>query len=222
MAMTRAQLNQAFREVATMEFVDIPCEEMHIEFSFSEQFIMKMEKLIARQRKPYWEYVNTAAKRVAIVAIAFLSVFITACSNDEFREPIIQKMEQLEGTIRHYFIEGDVKNDIINKYYLKLIPNNFKLVLELGNSTWHMVRYQNEDGNQIEFSQYATEELNYNVENDYVNEYSVEIREVEVLIFEYADYIRAIWTEDGYGMGLIYKGCTDVDVIIEMIETMEK
>lgn len=220
--MTRAQLNQAFREVASMEFVDIPCEETYIDFSFSEQFVKRMEKLISRQRKPYWEYVNTAVKRVAIVAIAFLSVLITACSNDEFREPIIRRMEQLEGTIRHYFIEGDVKNDIINKYFLKLIPNDFKLVLELGNSTWHMVRYQNKDGNQIEFEQYATEELNYNVENDYVNEYSVEIREVEVLIFEYTDYIRAIWTEDGYGMGLIYKGCTDVDVIIEMIETMEK
>ena len=49
MAMTRVQLNQAFREVAAMEFVDIPCEEAQIAFRFSESFRKKMEKLITRK-----------------------------------------------------------------------------------------------------------------------------------------------------------------------------
>lgn len=222
MGMTRTQLNQAFREVATMEFVDIPCEEAQIEFHFSEQFNKKMEKLIVRQKKPYWEYVNTAKKRVAIVAIVFLSVLATACSNKEFREPIIRKIEQLEGIMRHYFIDGDLRNEIENVYHLTMIPEGFHIVLEYGNSSWHMVRYQDEKGNQIEISQYATGELNYNVKDEMIKENSVKIRDAEVMIFEYSDEMQAIWTEDGYGMGLIYKGCTDVDVIIKLIETMEK
>lgn len=220
MAMTRAQLNQAFREVASMEFADIPWDEAAISFSFSDKFLQKMEKLIARQKKPYWEYVNTVKKRVAIVAVVCLSLFVTACSNEEFREPIIRQMEKLEGMMRHYFIEGDARIEIENKYYLTTVPDEFELVLELGDSGWHMVRYQDKEGNCIEFSQYASDGLNYNVEDEMINEYSIEIRESEVLIFEYSDSIRAIWTEDGYGMGLIYKGCTEVNVIIEMIESM--
>lgn len=222
MTMTRAQLNQAFREVAAMEFVDIPCEEMHIDFSFSEQFVKKMEKLIARQRKPYWEYVNTAGKRVAIVAIVFLSLFITACSNEEFREPIIRKMEQLEGIMRHYFIDGEVRNEIENIYHLTMVPEDFSIVFEYGNSAWHMVRYLDEKENQIEISQYATGGLNYNVKDETINEYYVKIRDAEVSIFEYSDAMRAIWVEDRYGMSLIYEGCTDVNEIIELIEMMEK
>lgn len=109
MAMTRVELNQVFREVTSLEFVGVPYIEETIEFEFSDDFQKKMDKLIARQKKVYWEYVNTAKKRVAIVAIVCLSLFVTACTNPEFREPIIRQMENLEGIMRHYFVEGSMK-----------------------------------------------------------------------------------------------------------------
>ena len=34
MAMTRAELNQVFREAVALEFVDTPCVENSIEFDF--------------------------------------------------------------------------------------------------------------------------------------------------------------------------------------------
>ncbi len=62
MAMTRAQLNQALRDAASMEFADIPSNEEEISFQFSDKFMQKIEKLIARQKTLYWNCVNTATK----------------------------------------------------------------------------------------------------------------------------------------------------------------
>ena len=41
-------------------------------------------------------------------------------------------------------------------------------------------------------------------------------------IFEYSDSMRAIWIEDGYSMSLIYEGCADVEILIEMIEKLSQ
>lgn len=221
MSMTRVELKRAFREATALEFSDVPRNDAMIEFYFSDEFIQKMQKLIISQKKCYWTYMNTVKKRVAIIIVICLSLFVTACSNKAFREPIIQKMEQLEGVIRHYFIDGDVRNEIKDKYYIEMEQEEFNKISEIGDSRWHMVKYEDGVGNSIEFSQYAVDSLEYNVNDQTVNEYSIKVRECEVLIFEYSDFIRAVWIEDGYGMGLRYNGCTDVNVIIEIIETIK-
>lgn len=176
--------NQSDAEAVALEFVDTPCVENSIEFDFSIEFQQKMDKLIARQKKVYWEYVNTAKKRVAIVAIICLSAFITACANPEFREPIIRQMEKLEGTMRHYFVEGSMKQKIEGVYRLSKIPDGYQIVFEYGDSRWNMVRYQDDEGHKIELSQYASDQHNYNVKDEVVNEYCVKIRnaDVEILI----------------------------------------
>lgn len=180
MAMTKVELKRIISDCVALEFEDIPCNEAEIEYEFSEEFLRKMDKLIEQQKKPYWKYTNTVAKRVAVVSVVCLLLFATACGYKEFREPIIQQFDKLEGIMRHYFVDGDTPMEIQNEYYLTMLPEEFELVLELGNSRWHMVAYQDENGNRIEFSQYASD-----------------------------------------GMDLIYKGCTDVEAVIEMIETME-
>ena len=95
MAMTRVQLNQVLRDAASMEFADISSNEEQITFSFSDKFLHKMEKLIARQRKLYWNFVNTATKRVAIVVILLLSISATVISNEEVRATMLQWYEDV-------------------------------------------------------------------------------------------------------------------------------
>lgn len=90
MAMTKVELNQVFRESVSMEFADIPSNEEQISFPFSDNFLQKMSKLIALQKTLYWNCVNTATKRVAIVAFFLLSITATVFSNEEVRASILQ------------------------------------------------------------------------------------------------------------------------------------
>ena len=95
MAMTKVELNQVFRESVSMEFADIPSNEEQISFPFSDNFLQKMSKLIALQKTLYWNCVNTATKRVAIVAILFLTIASVVFSNEEARASMLQWCEDV-------------------------------------------------------------------------------------------------------------------------------
>ncbi|MBQ2900331.1 MAG: hypothetical protein IJE49_12720 [Agathobacter sp.] len=184
MAMTRAELNQAFREVASMEFADIPADESMIPFEFSEKFTKKMEKLIARQKKPYWKYVNTAKKRVAIAVIAVLSLCMVALGNEEIRASMLQWCEDVyEEYIRYYF-EGDTTKKIEYVYQLTMVPEGFEVEQEIGNTEYRLVKYRNNAGDSIKLEQGITEDRDYYWDNEN-GEWNTEIlNDKEVKLFD--------------------------------------
>ena len=49
-----------------------------------------MEKLLAKQRKPYWQYVNTAGKRAVACILVFIMIFASSMSISAFREPVVE------------------------------------------------------------------------------------------------------------------------------------
>ena len=70
MSICREQFISALREVSSAEFENIPYSENAIEFSFSDAFKQKMQRLIKSQKKPYWDLIKTAPKKVAVICIA--------------------------------------------------------------------------------------------------------------------------------------------------------
>lgn len=222
MAMTREELMQAFQEAVSTEFADIPCEE-DIDYTFSDNFLQKMDKLIARQKKPYWNLFYNGKMRVAMVAMVCLVLAMTAggivVEAGQTTE-IVQTESLIEG-IRVYRVVGDTTTDLKHKYYLTNVPSGFYLIDTAKSNNWNMLKYRDEEGNYIRFAQYPTQGIYFNVEDEILKEYSVEIRGIEVKIFEYSDEIIAIWLEDDSAMDLRYYGCSDACVVIEMIEKME-
>lgn len=60
-----------------------------LDIEFSAAFEQKMEKLIKREKKPYFYLINTAAKRVAcIIAALIIAVAGTVLSVDALREGV--------------------------------------------------------------------------------------------------------------------------------------
>ena len=221
MAMTRAQLNQAFREVASMEFADIPCDETLIQFNFSDRFTQKMEKLIARQKKPYWEYVNTVGKKIAIVAILVLSIAVTAFRNEEVRASMLQWCEDIYGEYIRYYFEGDTTKVIEHEYQLTKIPEGFERVYDQRDIETVVIGYENEVGDYIQLEQYATDGYETYIDNEN-GEWSTEIiGNKEVILADYGTQMSAMWNEDGYFMFLIYYGCDNMEIIKEMVDAVE-
>ena len=217
--MTRAELNQAFREVVSMEFAEVPCEDK-ISYCFSDGFVQKMEKLIARQRKPYWKYANTAAKRVAIVAILVISFAMTALSNEEVRASMLQWCSDVyEEYIRYYF-EGDTTKVIEHEYQLTMIPAGFQKVYEQRDTEIIVVGYENVNGDYIQFEQHVTDEYETYIDNEN-GEWSTEIiGNKEVILANYGTQMSAMWTEEGYFMFLVYHGCDDMEIVKEMVDAI--
>lgn len=221
MAMTRAELNQAFREVASMEFADVPCNEEQIQFTFSDNFIKKMDKLIERQKKPYWEYVNTAKKRVAVVVIVFLFLFVTVFGFEEVRASMLQWCADVYNEYIYYYFEGETTKEIEHEYRLTMVPEGFEVVVDMRDSQNITICYENAEGDYIQFYQNTTEGYDYFVDNEN-GEWSTDIiNNNEVKLFDYTSALGALWVEDGYAMFLCYYGCEDIEIIKEMVKTIE-
>lgn len=101
MSMTKAELKNAFREAAAYEFRDIPHDESLIQYEFSAEFEKKMSKLINRQKKKTWHWVNTAPKRIALIAAVAIMLFTTACSVPEIREPVVKFFSEVYVNMYH-------------------------------------------------------------------------------------------------------------------------
>ena len=221
MAMNRVRLNQAFREVVSMEFADIPCDEKQIQFNFSDKFTKKMEKLIECQKMPYWKYVNTVGKRIAIVAILLLSITVTALGNESVKASMLQWCEDIyEEYIRYYF-EGDTTKRIEYEYQLMYVPEGFEKVYEQRDEETVIIGYENESGDYIQFEQHATVGYDFNVDNEKGEWSNILIGDEEVRVYEHPDLMYAIWIENGYSMHIMYHGCQDIKIIYEMIKEMK-
>lgn len=219
MAMTRKELNQAFREAVMLEFVDVP-DESQITFAFSEKFEQKMQKLIARQKKSYWKYVNTAKKRVAIAVISLLSMLMLAMSNEDVRASMLQWCENVYKEYIHYYFEGETTKKIEHEYQLTVIPDGFEKVYEQRDTESIMITYENQVGDYIQFRQQITEDFDTYVDNEKGKWSTVVINDKDVKVFDYTTLMGAMWVEDGYYMFLVYYGCDDNKIIKEMIETI--
>lgn len=95
MSICKEQFVNAMREVVSAEFKDIPDNENDIEYSFSKEFNQRMQKLIKRQKKSYWKFINTASKRVAIIFIAIVSLLCGMLCIEPIRVSAIEAIEEI-------------------------------------------------------------------------------------------------------------------------------
>ena len=126
MSMSREEFKAAFREVVSSEFAHIPTDEDSIDFTFSEKFNKKMEKLIKSQRKSYYILINTVGKRVAILFVAIITLFTASMSVKAIREPVINFIIEVYESFTKYFFEGETAEKIEKVYSITKLPVGFK------------------------------------------------------------------------------------------------
>lgn len=220
MSMTKAQLKNAFREAAAYEFRDIPRDESQIQYEFSAEFEKKMSKLISHQKKKTWHWVNTAPKRIAIIAAVAIMLFATACTVPEIREPVVKFVTEVHETFRDYFFEGDDAAVITQKYNITSLPSGFEEIDTLENDTVIITTYVNEDGDLICFAQFASE-TSFTVDTEQGEHRILDVSEYEVNLYTSEGVQHAIWIHDIYLFELTCYGDYSEQDMIDMIESVE-
>ena len=85
------KVSVAYGMKTSFEDIDALSEEELKNITFSFQFKEKMARLVKSQKKPYYYMINTAAKRVACIIIAFVAVLTTLTfSVKALREPVVE------------------------------------------------------------------------------------------------------------------------------------
>lgn len=81
-------LKRAFILADMEDFGELPKE--YNEWTPSEKFEKKMSHLIGARKNPFWIFVNTVGKRVAVIVFVFIVLCGSAMSVEAIREPVVK------------------------------------------------------------------------------------------------------------------------------------
>ena len=221
MAMSKDDFKNAFREVISSEFAHIPSDEDSIDYTLSERFNKKMNKLIKAQRKSYYFLINTAAKRVAVIFVAFLTLFTASMSVKAIREPVVEFIVEIYEHFTSYFFAGDTVKKIEKEYALNKLPVGFKEVDKIKSEISITTVYENDMGDIIEFIQTITDDTAANFDTQNATKTTVIINDNKVDIYTNKHLATALWTEGQYMLNLTYYGEYDIEIITSIISNID-
>lgn len=220
--MTREELFDAFREVASEEFAHIPNEE-DIEYEFSERFNKKMKKLFKKIEHNCNYPTIKISKRIVTVVAAILIIFAGLMSVSAIREPIVNFVLEFFEEFIDFGFSGDVSQEIEYEYGFSKIPKGFGLATKTSDYDIIYAEYKNETtGDEIVFKQTITDEKWITVDNEHGTTTTEFINGVEIHIYEYnnENYIHANWIEKSYSLFLAYYGDITKEEFIDLIKSI--
>lgn len=220
MSMSKDEFKNAFREVISAEFSHIPCDEDSIDYTFSDRFNKKMNRLVKVQRKPYYFLINTAVKKVAVVFVVFATLITASMSVKAIREPVINFIKQVYATFTHYSFDGDTTEKIEKEYTVK-VPDGFHQTNKIENDAMISTEYTNSSNDIIDFIQMTTKySIGFFVDNEKGDIETKTINGIEVEYKKWYDTQIVIWVKDGYAFEINCYGNIDYETIESMIKSL--
>ena len=208
MSMSREEFKAAFREVVSSEFAHIPTDESSIDFTFSEKFIKRMDKLIRAQRKSYYKFINTAAKRAAVIFAAIITLFTASLSVKAIREPVVRFVKRVYETFIHYSYTGDKTEKIEREYTITNLPYGFKQTNKIENDVSITTEFKDDLGNVIEFIKYHLRMTKFSLPS------SIRIIDIiQILLIAIFVYYLMVWIKNTRAYTLL-KGVLIVSIFL--------
>ncbi|MBQ7290147.1 MAG: hypothetical protein IJW76_00280 [Clostridia bacterium] len=196
------KLKDAFKEINSEELnnLNIPKED----FEFSERYKKNMEKLLAKQRKPYFRYFNTAGKRAVACILIVAMLFASSMTIEAVREPVVEFFVSVyEKFVEIFFGDDEIENspDAIEEIYtLGYVLEGYEFVGRENNSIYSKSIWEN-GKYEIIFYQYI---LSGNETLDFQNSsYNViKILNFNVSVIEKNDKRILYWNNNEYSFRL--------------------
>ena len=181
--------------------------EIHI---FSAKHEKRMEKLIKRQRKPYFKLISTAGRRAVCAAAALVIVFTSAMSVKAFRE-FLFGLENTESTSGYDVLQAESSDlsgaakTIEEEYYISALPEGFEETKRT-NDGWLNITYQRGD-EIIEFEQYPSSGFKIYIDNEH-RQMSKHIGSDNTAYYIYTDKnsVMYYWNNGKYAFSLFVSG----------------
>lgn len=217
----KIEFDKAVREVISMEFIDIPHKEDDIELTFSPEFEARMDNLIAKEQNSFWRITNTPRKRLAVILIAIMVLFTTACSVDAIREPIVSFIIEIAETFYDFIYDGETTDAISYEYQLTPVPDGFEEVSVERTDASLIRKYVDSSDNKIILSQNISDGTTVAIDSEKGTVTTVTVNNIEAVIYEYDNVAQAVWASDSYVFFLIYYGDIEIDAMQDLISSVK-
>lgn len=218
------KLKEAFQEINQWEYENLHLDTLE-EIIPSTQYKKCMERLIKRQKQPYWKYINTIGKRVAVLMVATALTFALSMSVSAVRKPVVEFfVNAYEKFVEFFYDEDDVMrapDTIETVYTLGYVPDGYEFVktLNLYGRVKHV--WKNNISAEIVFSQYI-------LNGDYAldkEKCEFELLNVDGTIIAYIDKYelkKFYWNNDNYAYQLAVDSSFSIEECLQMINSISK
>lgn len=195
-------LRQGLIKLKEIEFSDVP-EEEKIEHDFSDKYLKSKEKLINKLSRSYWKYINTVAKKVAVVIISFIIAFSSLMTVEAFRKSVIDFVVTMFNSFSKVEHNFEIKRQIDTYYSVYKAPSEYIKTISYFSESIYTQVWKDSNNNQISLIQVNSHLSNqFNSERGELSEYI--INNTPCLICEDPIQYYCYWEFDGYRFELIY------------------
>lgn len=185
------------------EFSTVP-NENEIDHIFSDKYLKVKEKLLNKLGQSYWKYVNTVAKKAAIIILTIIIAFSSLMTVDSIRETIIDFVVNIYNTFAQ--IEANHINSpatIETFYSIPFTPKAFYKKYLNCNKLLSSICWRNNQSENIILTQASpSRSYKFNSEHGELREFI--INDTPCLTCKDNNLYYCYWEYDGYRFELIY------------------
>ena len=201
------------------------CDE-HI---FSPEFEKKMDKLVSRRRKPYYNFVRTIGRRAAWAACFAAILCVSSLSIKAVRENVFSLFTHEmsnNNEIVAAIDDDDSSPETIEKYYGIVVPDGYTLYESNELAVTCFYTYENEAGDYINFTQTARSSFKTSVDNERSEiEHYTDDNGQNYIIYTWKEDNRVrqtlvIWDNGEYVFDVM--ACTDRDTTMAIVNSMHE
>lgn len=222
----RDVLYRAFDAYCQYYLSTLPSEDELKNITFSFQFKEKMARLVKSQKKPYYYMINTAAKRVACIIIAFVAVLTTLTfSVKALREPVVDFFLKTYRRFSIIFFEEESipegYHEVETFYAPTYVPEGFKQTDRLEGAFLFVTIYKR--GNEmINFGQHVITRDGHYIDTEGAK--TSYLRDGKYLFIERNTDNSLVWDDDDgmYYYILTVPSSLDIDEIFKIVDSIEE
>lgn len=197
-------LIESLSKLKELEFLNIPDAD-EIDYNFSDEYIKAKDSLLNKLGHSYWKFINTVAKKVAVIIIALTIAFSSLMTVDAFREKIVNFVYKIYTTFTEITIDYKKESNRVERYYsVEKIPKQYiKTTVNKQLDRKITTYWFDKSDNYIMFTQTNLSDSNlFNSEHGIVKE--VNINKTPCLICKTNTDYFCYWEFDGYRFELVY------------------
>lgn len=203
-----ALIKEAFLDAENQLLHQYCSEVTGLEWVPSFRFESKMQKLIQVQKRPYWKYINSAAKRAAVILLAVLITSASAMSVKAIREPIINTIIEIYEKFTKMIFSTDNDNKeslrIETSYSLSRLPETFSEKESLVFEKMRVVSWENDLGERIQIQQSILTGGEYKLDTEENALTEIAIGTVKGHSYISKGYENWIWHNETYAFNLSF------------------
>lgn len=220
MSVTKAEIKQVFTAAVAREFCYIPAEN-EIEHTFSSTYLQKKEKLIKNTRKTTWYWVNTAAKRAAVIVLLMLALFSVAMSVEAIRTPVVTFFTEIYEKYVLVVYKSNGHRAIEYEYSFSELPEGYEIIGKSSNPAAVITQLWDRRGNTITLVQSVMGGDGIKIDNEQGIVTEMIVGDLPVLVYEHSSTKSVFWTLNGYAFSIDHHGNMATEALIALIKTIE-